>query len=247
MDKLRILLLDSEEQELEVYGKVCRVICENLGHQSDVRVYNNNQKLLFDMGDPYFLYSVNILIIEPDASNEAIAQTVRQMGYFGIILYLSRTADFKFSIQAFDAKVSNYLHKGKEHLPRFKRVFEQAIEDAQALWHDFLVVAKGGECKCIELRDIYYIESFHNDLVIHYKGGEFTFRSTFASLKERLPEHIFIQVHKSFLVSVVFIHTISHESLCLNDGTQIPLGRGNYPALKAAVGAGADKPERTKN
>ena|GEM_PF-989719 len=241
MEKLRILLIDVDEQELDVYGKVCRAICGNLGYQSDVRVYTNNQQLLFDMGDPYFLNTVNIIIIEPDSANEAIAATLRKMGYCGIILYLSQKDSFRFSIQAFDAKVSNYLHKGMEHLPRFKSVFEQAVFDAEQLWNDFILVSKGGECRRIELQDIRYIESYGHDLIIHYDGGEFAFRSTFADLKERLPENMFIQVHKSFLVSAMFVNLISHEALSLDDGTQIPIGRGNYPALKSAVGMGSNK------
>ena len=80
------------------------------------------------MGDPYFMNCVNIIIIEPDLSNDAIAQTIRKMDYRGIILYLSKTVTVNLSIQAFDAKVSNYLHKGMEHLPRFKNVFEQAAK-----------------------------------------------------------------------------------------------------------------------
>ena len=241
MEKLRILLLDNDEQELEVYGKICRAICGNLGYQADVRVYNSNQQLLFDMGDPYFLHCINILIIEPVSSNEAIAKTTRNMGYQGIILYLSKKESFQFSVQAFDAKVSNYLQKGMEHLPRFKNVFEQAVFEAEDLWRDFILVSKGGECKRIELRDIRYIESFDHDLIIHYKGEEFAFRSTFTNLKNKLPEHLFVQVHKSFLVSVMFVNFISHDSLTLDDGTQIPVGRGNYSALKSAVGLEAEK------
>ena len=241
MEKLRILLIDADEQELDVYGKVCRAICGNLGYQSDVRVYTNNQQLLFDMGDPYFLNTINILIIEPDSANEAIAATLRKMGYGGIILYLSKKDSFRFSIQAFDAKVSNYLHKGMEHLPRFKSVFEQAVFDAEQLWDDFILVSKGGECRRIELQDIRYIESYGHDLIIHYKGGEFAFRSTFADLKERLPDNMFIQVHKSFLVSAMFVNFVSYESLALDDGTQIPIGRGNYSTLKSVIGMGSSK------
>ena len=205
MEKLRILLIDNNERELEIYGKLCHAICSNLGYQSDVRVYTDNQQLLFDMGEPYFLHSVNILIIEPDSSNEAIAHTLRKMDYRGIILYLSKTDSFHFSMQAFDANVSNYLRKGMEHLPRFKNVFEQAVFDAEELWKDFILVSKGGECRRIELRDIRYIESYDHDLIVHYKGGEFAFRSTFADLRVRLPENVFIQVHKSFLVSAAFM------------------------------------------
>jgi len=241
LEKLRILLLDNNEKELEVYGKICRTICGNLGYESDIRVYNNNQQLLFDMGDPYFMHCVNIIIIEPDSSNNAIARTIRKMDYRGTILYLSKTVSVDISIQAFDAKVSNYMHKGVEHLPRFKNVFEQAIHDAEDLWHEFILVSKGGECKRIEIRDIRYIESYGNDLTIHYVGGEFTFRSSFANIKERLPENLFLKVHKSFLVSAAFVKVISYESLSLDDGTKIPVGRTGYPALKAAVGLGTEK------
>ena len=239
MDKLRILLLDSDEQALELYGKLCRIVCEGLGFEADIRVYTNNQRLLFDMGDKYFMHSTSILVIEPQASNEAIAQTVRSMGYQGSILYLSSTLSPDNAFQAFDARVFNYLVKDKDCLPRFKTVFEETVREANTQRNEFILVKKNGECRRIDLKDVRYFESMDNDVVAHYNQTEFAFVSTFKELlEERLPPvHTFIQIHRSYLVSVPFINLINREQLSLDDGTVLPVGRTNYPALKAAMGS----------
>ena len=236
MDHIRIVLLDSDKQALDAYGRLCRAICEKLGLSSDVRSYTDNQRLLFDMGNTHFLFTVNVLIIEPGNRNEAIAHAVRKMGYRGIILYLTESNSFDCCMQAFDSRVFNYVLKGANQLPRFKTVFEHAAREAIALRKEYLIVSKYGECRCIELKDIYYFESFNVNLIVHYNGGKFEFTSTFDELEQQIGTVPFIRIHKSYMVAVSLIRNISYEHLTLNDGTELPVGRTRYPALKQAVG-----------
>ena len=237
MEKLHILLLDEDNKALDVYSRLCRVVCQNFGFEADIKAYNSNQRLLFDMGDTYFQNTVDILFIEPNSANEAIARTIRNRGYQNVILYLTQLGSLNHALQAFDAEVMNYLAKGKEHLPRFERVLGQAVEKAQELRKERILVRKHSEVRWIKIKDIRYFEAYSDNIVVHYGDGDsFEFLSSLTKLEQELLEGKFLRVHKSYMVAVAFISCISYEALTLDDGTEIPVGRRSWPALKAAVG-----------
>ena len=239
MDKIHIVLLDSDAQMLDIYGKLCRVVCDKLGLLSDVKAYTDAQNLLFDMGDTFFQSTVNIFIVDPDNHNEAVALAIRNVGYNSVILYLTDNASVECCMRAFDARAFNYLHKGPDHLPRFAAVFEKAIQEAVSLRSEYITVSKYGECRRIELKDIYYFESYNGNIIVNYTGGQFEFISTFEELEQQIGDSGFLRVHRSYLVAMAFIKNVSYDRLTLNNGTELPVGRTRYPALKQAVRMGA--------
>ncbi|MDR1891847.1 MAG: LytTR family transcriptional regulator [Oscillospiraceae bacterium] len=235
MEKLKIVLLDNNPNELELYGRLCLAVAKQCGVQTEILPYAESQRLLFDMDDTCFNSSLSIFIVEPDGGNAAIPLTVRKTGYKGLILYLSRLCAEEYFLQAFDAKAFNFLKKGEPHMKRFYSVFEQTLKAAERLHREYIVVSGYGEYKQIQIGDIYYFESRDKLVTVHYGEGKFEFYSTLQKLEERLSDRGFIRVSRSFLVSLEAIHKPGYDKLILNDGTAIPVGRAYASALKAAV------------
>lgn len=75
-----------------------------------------------------------------------------------------------------------------------------------------------------------YIESFHNNQIVHLRGGEKeTFRSTMTTLEEKLcGDDVFIRIHKSFIVSCEFVKSFGHGDVILKNGDIAPVGRAYY-------------------
>jgi hypothetical protein len=235
MDKLKIALLDSNQNELELYGKLCLAVADKCGIQAELLSYSDSQSFLFDIDDPYFASALSVLIVEPDGGNAAIPITLRNGGYKGIILYLSRLSSEAVYLQAFDAKAFNFLKKGEAQMPRFHTVFEQTLKAAEKLHREYIVVSGYGEYRQIQISEIFYFECRDKLVTVHHSEGKFEFYSTLQRLEERLSDRGFIRVSKSFLVSVEAIHKPSYEKLILNDGSEIPVGRSYAPALKVAI------------
>ena len=235
MIKLKIILYDTNSVELEGHAKVCRAICEKINLPTTILTFSSGKSLVFEMGDPGYCDSVDILIIEPDGGNEALASYIRRhLGYKGLILYLSRSTDERYFYGAFDAGAYSYIKKGD--LNRFSTVFAAALKAAEERERLFIAVSFNGEYKNIDIRDIHYFETSINHLIcVKYKGGEFNFLSSLSSIEEQLKNRGFIRVQRSFLVSIDAIHKISFNEVILNNGVSIPVGRGNYSALKEAM------------
>jgi two-component system, LytTR family, response regulator len=76
----------------------------------------------------------------------------------------------------------------------------------------------------IAINEIVYIESYKDYMCFHSKDRSVKVRIPLWSIEERLDNHNFIRVHKSFIVSVNFIDSYSTTFIEVK-GNRIPIGR----------------------
>ena len=234
MEAMRIVLCDSNPQELENYANICRSICGGKQIPAVLTTFSNGRSLMFEMMDPAFSSMVNILVLEPFNGGEAVAESVRKNGYDGIILYLSWLAEKECFYQAFDAKAYNYVDKNT--FSRFARVFEGALEAAREQERQYIALSCAGEYRHIDLRDIYYFETTPDHMVcVWYAGGKFVFQSSLSNMEQRMRDRGFIRVHRSYLVALDAVYQAAFDQVTLVSGKSIPIGRGKYTALKDAM------------
>jgi len=220
--------------ELERYTALCRAICANKQVPAVFTTFPSSEALLFQMMLPVFSAGVSILVLEPFNGCEQVAESVRGLGYDGIILYHSRATDKRYFYQAFDAGAYNYIEKGGQS--RFETVFEGALKAARELERQYIALRFAGEYRQIDLRDVYYFEASMNHMVcVYYTSGKFLFRATISELEARLSGRSFVRVQRSFLVSLGAICRLSFEQATLVNGKSITVGRGYYAALKEAM------------
>jgi len=234
LEALRIVICDSNPQELKNYADICRAICERKQIPAVLTTFSNGKTLMFEMMDPAFSSMVNILILEPFNGCEVVAESVRKNGYDGIILYLSWVAEKEYFYQAFDAKAYNYVEKSG--FSRFAWVFEGALKAAREQERQYIALNCAGEYRHIDLRDIYYFETTMDHMVcIWYAGGKFVFQSSLSSMEQRMKDRGFIRIHRSYLVALDAVYQASFDQVTLVNGKSIPIGRGKYTALKDAM------------
>jgi len=111
MDKLKVFMLDSSQTKSEHYMKLCQGIAQKRGVLLELKHYSSSKELLFDLDDKYIMSSLSILIIEPAHGCETVPAIVREMGYKGLVVYLSDVATEKCYLQAFDAGAFQFLKK----------------------------------------------------------------------------------------------------------------------------------------
>ncbi|MCL2671091.1 MAG: LytTR family transcriptional regulator [Clostridiales bacterium] len=234
MEKLRIVLCDTNLKELEAYAKICRGICEQRCLPAEVKPYTNRHEFMFDMGDPVFSASVSICIIDPANGSDGIPATLRREGYDGIILYLTHSDAPEHYWQAFDAGAYNFVQKSDRS--RFLSIFEAVLQSAQRAERQYMAVSYAGDYRRVEVRDILYFETMPNHLInVVYKDGSFQFLTTMQKLEELFCRRAFVRVHRSYLVSVSAIHRVNADSLTLNNGCKILVSKERRADLKDAM------------
>jgi DNA-binding LytR/AlgR family response regulator len=74
--------------------------------------------------------------------------------------------------------------------------------------------------------DVIYIEAMSNYVIIHTRQKKYITYLTFSGIEEQLPSHLFVRIHKSYLVAVSAIQTIDGNEIITNS-MRLPLSK-NY-------------------
>lgn len=82
-----------------------------------------------------------------------------------------------------------------------------------------------GKSENIGLAGIYYFKSYGNYVKIVMKLSSLVVKSTTVELENTLPDEMFIRVHKSYIVNIEMIRSISEDTITLIDQTNIPIGK----------------------
>ncbi|WP_339658561.1 LytTR family DNA-binding domain-containing protein [uncultured Polaribacter sp.] len=150
------------------------------------------------------------------------------------------TSDPKFAMEAFEYDfIVDYLLKPIE-LPRF----EKAVKKAEKLQlrqtqissikvpsqkNDFYVNIDRRLIK-IDLSSIYLIEAKGDYINIKTEEKEYVVHSTLKKIEEKLPDSLFLKVHRSYIINVKKIIDIEDNSVLIKKDV-VPVSRSNRPEL----------------
>ena len=71
---------------------------------------------------------------------------------------------------------------------------------------------------------------------IHFATGEvMQIDMTLAAIFDELPGDLFAYCHRSVVVNLRHVRTVSPTELVLDDGTTLPVSRRRYPGLRDAM------------
>jgi two-component system LytT family response regulator len=132
------------------------------------------------------------------------------------------TAYSEFALQGYDNDIVDYLLKPVS-FPRFLTAVQKAenmlaprVPVAQnTADHIYIKMGVKGKLLKINLADIDYVESNGNYIFIYHEGIKTLANSSMKEIESKLPESMFIRVHKSFIVSLERITGIEGNKILL--------------------------------
>lgn len=141
------------------------------------------------------------------------------------------TAFRDFAPEAFDLDVIDYLLKPisierfikavNKFLDRKERTL---IKGGDPLSEAFVYIKADRKINKVALSDIVYIESLDDYIKVHLRNKVLISRENISTMEEKLRDHNFVRIHRSFIVSVRYISAISNDGVELN-GSIYPFGR----------------------
>ncbi|PQB06597.1 DNA-binding response regulator [Polaribacter filamentus] len=150
------------------------------------------------------------------------------------------TSDPKFAIEAFEYDfIVDYLLKPIE-LHRFEKAVLKAeklqLSKAKTIStkgykvkNDFYVNIDRRLIK-IDLSSIYLIEAKGDYINIKTEGKNYVVHSTLKKIEEKLPDSLFLKVHRSYIINVKKIIDIEDNSVLIKNDV-VPVSRSNRPEL----------------
>ena len=140
----------------------------------------------------------------------------------------------EFMQDGYDVEALHYLLKPVNKEKLF------AVLDRYASRHSAdsrVIFSSGDESVCINADDIMYLEAFGKKTQITLRGGkEIECTCGLSAAAEKLGEN-FVSCHRSYVVNLGFVRSISKTDVTLDNGRKIPLSRRQYDTVnKAFIG-----------
>jgi len=150
-------------------------------------------------------------------------------------------------LEAFDLDAVDYLLKPipfGRFLKALSKAFGQIQNTAQNLSinasneeyepyisTDALIVKSDKKMIKINLKDIIYIESLKDYVIIHLSDKRVVTKQKISFLEQKLMDNNFLRIHRSFLISASKISAFTQSHIEIN-GQELPIGR----SYKSEVG-----------
>jgi len=152
------------------------------------------------------------------------------------------TSDSNFAIEAFEYDcIVDYLVKPIE-LPRFEKAIQKArskqLMSTNASQSSKVETTSGNDLYVnidrrlikIDIPSIYLIEAKGDYINVKTEDKNYTVHSTLKKIEDKLPDSLFLKVHRSFIINVDKIIDIEDNSVLIKKDV-IPVSRSNRPEL----------------
>ncbi|MBN8855680.1 MAG: DNA-binding response regulator [Sphingobacteriales bacterium 50-39] len=147
------------------------------------------------------------------------------------------TAYHQYAVEGFTLNVTDYLLKPIEFerflvaVNKVRTAHSEKQEPADDTGRkDFVFINVQKKKVKILFSDIVYIESQREYIKITTTQGEYLSKMSTHEIESILPTHLFIRVHRSFIVSIRRIESYTAEMIEIN-GVSIPIGKGYRDGL----------------
>lgn len=144
------------------------------------------------------------------------------------------TAYRNYALKGYEYDVIDYLLKPvsfERFYKAMKKFYKlQQISDVQVfgetskMSHPFAYFNEDKTIHKIYLDEILYIESFREYIKVHTSKKSVMTKLPISKIEEKLKEHDFIRIHKSFVISVCKIESFNSRIITINN-KELPIGR----------------------
>ena len=172
-------------------------------------------------------HSVDVVFLDINMPEVTGIQMVKSMTDPPLIVFV--TAYPEYAIKGFDLDAVDYLLK-PFGFDRFMKAVEKVYSriGAESLAEDmsdgFIMVRADKRDYKIQLADILFIQSKGDYLKIVTSERSYLIHETMQNIMEILPAHLFVRIHKSYIVAVPKIKYLEGNQLFL-ETIAIPIGK----------------------
>ncbi len=156
------------------------------------------------------------------------------------IYVIFTTAYSEFAVESYQLNATDYLLKPFD----FER-FYQAVKKVESSLDvtgdrsikDYVFVKRDtkNSFEKVQINDILYIEGLKNYVTIHLPNKQVVTYNTLKSIKESLPDSLFEQIHKSYIVALSQIDKTNSSSVTVG-GVDLPIGQSYKAVFFARIG-----------
>lgn len=227
---MKIAICDDEEVQLELIEKYIIEWSKQLSEKAHIYKFKSSEEFLFKYEDIKD-YDVLLLDIQmKEISGMELAKRLRELGEQMKIVFI--TGDREYVFQGYEVQALDYIVKPvvKEKLfTVLHRVNEMLKKE-----DDFVFIQSDGVMHKLKQLDICYIESIGHETVLYVKDKKITCKKGISTIEKDIKEKNFYRCHRSYLVNLSKIDSISKKEVIMEGNIRIPIARGKWEELNKA-------------
>jgi DNA-binding LytR/AlgR family response regulator len=155
-------------------------------------------------------------------------------------LIIFTTSKKNYAVEAFELNVADYIVK-----PVTPARFTQAIEKAREMLssrteevkinkEEFIFIRDSNIIRRIKIEEILFAEAMGDYVKIHIPQKFYAIHSTLKAVEARLPDSVFLRIHRSYIVAISKIDTIQDGSIIIN-GKPLPVADAYRVSLNKRI------------
>lgn len=217
-------------KDLQAFFDRYRAKCD---HQIECAAFGSPLELMAEIekGARYDILFLDVLM--PGESGINAAAEIRNYDTNVKIIFL--TSSQEYAVQSYTVGAYYYQMKPVRE-ENFVWLMDSAIAQCEKEQQDCLILRCKTGITRINLRQLEYCEVNHRTLYIHLVGGKVL--ESIGSLDELSrqlePYGFFLRSHRSYLINLDHIQTLTYHGITMVSLAEIPLARGKYHEIKDA-------------
>lgn len=217
---INIVIVDDDKSAIKSMRKKIEQCDEFTNISFNIDEYDNPLLFTDKKIKEYDVYFLDIDM--PMENGISLAKQIRKQNISAVIIFITNRTDLMhetFLVQPFYfIRKSNYKLDCQILFPLLKEQLKKIKKNIQ------LVV--NGRKVIISLSNIIYIESFNHYVGIFLNNGEnLSIKMKLSDILLKMGSDSIVQVHRSYLVNMLYIDYIKKNTLFLKVGKSIPIGR----------------------
>ncbi|MFN0204102.1 MAG: LytR/AlgR family response regulator transcription factor [Bacteroidia bacterium] len=154
------------------------------------------------------------------------------------------TAYSEYALQSYEFGVIDYLLKPISY-ERFFQAIDKVLEKQQVEPKNeakiepnppatFLFLKADKKLYKTDFQDIYYFEGCGNYIRVVLKNKMLTVLEKMGEVEAQLPPHLFVRIHKSYIISIEHIQIVEGNSVIINN-QRLPIGESYKPQFEKVL------------
>jgi DNA-binding LytR/AlgR family response regulator len=228
-----IAICDDNTADLEYVSTLVDEWSRNSQNIVNINIFPSAEAFLFNYEDDKD-YDILLLDIEMGNMNGIeLAKKVREENRSVQIVFITGFPDF--IAEGYEVSALHYLIKPVS-TDKLSAVLDRAVTNLGKS-EKSVIFTVNGEALRVSVGDIISVEAFAHSCAVTTVRKKFEVRSSMSDIEKLLDDsfnHGFIRCHRSYIVGIRYIKSISKTDITLDNEEKIPLSRSNYNAVNQA-------------
>ena len=225
----QIAVCDDNEMDIQYVSLLVKSWAERCPVQARISTFASAESFLFYYAENQ---GCDILLLDVEMGKMdgvSLAKHIRKTNEAVQIIFITGYPDY--IAEGYDVSALHYLLK-PVNLEKLSTVLDRAVNNLGKNERP-IVFMINGEAVRTEISEVISIEAFAHSCAIATVRDHFEVKSSISDIERSIGDG-FIRCHRSYIVGIQHIRSISRTGITLDDGSKIPLSRSNYDAVNQA-------------